>query len=245
MFWTIQSYTCDRVNRFSGLDKIAWIENILIVLKQQRQGLILPEWSDRRRRDSPRRCAGKNSFLRRNYCPGVHPLDHCAASSRGWSRGVWGGRHGTESPGGLRRKVRSDPPRFPFLQWTPPCRELRSPGRSWLSVRPRNPQGGSTVCGGGAGSGGRGVFCPREAWYPSPRPSPTRASRPPRPPPWGSPVYKRDRGWVWSDGLWWSLLTCLDVSGVDHPLLPGLSGPLAIPAMRKWLPAGVVGGIAQ
>ena len=81
--------------------------------------LILPEWSGRRRRGSPRHSAGKNSFLRRNYCPEVRPPDHCAALSRGWNRGGSGGRRGMENPGGLRRKDRSDLPHFPSLQWTP------------------------------------------------------------------------------------------------------------------------------
>lgn len=150
--------------------------------------LILPEWSGRRRKGSPRHSAGKNSFWRRNYCPVGRPPDHCAALSRGWNRGGSGARHGMENPGGLRRKDRSDPPHFPFLRWTPPCRGLRSPVRSWLSVRLHNPPGGSTVCGGEEGSAGRGVSCPREAWYPSPRLSPSRASRQPPPPPSGSPV---------------------------------------------------------
>ena len=198
MFWTIQSYTCERVSLFSGLDKIAWIGKISWrrekLLLDFSWGLYLPEWSDPHRKGYPRRFFVTSSSWRHCWVPEVLP----SSSSQGWShaaRVAWVGRHGR---GILRAQLSdcwdNDHPRSD-LHRTPASHDLQalshSRGHSWLSARPHTPPASveATACAGAGDCEGREASCcPKlEAWdHWSPLAS--LASYPPPPPPWDSPA---------------------------------------------------------
>ena len=194
MFWTIQSYTCERVSLFSGLDKIAWIGKISWrrekLLLDFCWGLYLPEWLDPHRKGCPRRFFVTSSSWRRCWVPGGPP----SSSSQGWShapRAAWAGRHGRGSHLARGRgRWDSDHPRADPHK-TPAARDqarTRSRGRSWLSARPQTPLASeATACAGAGGCGGRAASCPRAwcHWAPA-----SRASCPHPPPPWDSPAFR-------------------------------------------------------
>ena len=81
--------------------------------------LILPEWSDPRRKGFPRHSALKNFSWRQRCCPEVLRPDRCGSCSPGWScghRAGWGDPRGRGIPGDQREIDQNDHLHLAFLR---------------------------------------------------------------------------------------------------------------------------------